>query len=107
MRLSLGRLGLAGWLALGLMLALSSPGVRVVRAQQADVSPVAVAPAGPSCQQGELRNEARDHSEIMALGRRIAAGAPSQARVVVLGTEGRNDVPEAPAVPGPDPTPSR
>jgi hypothetical protein len=107
MRLSLGRLGLVGWLAVGLMLALSSPGVRVVRAQQAHVSPVAVAPAGPSCQQGELRSEARDHSELMALGRRIAASSPSRARVVVLGTEGRNDVPEAPAATAPDPTPNR
>ena len=107
MRLSLGLLSLAGWLAIAAMLALSSPGVTAVRAQQAHVSPVAVAPEGPSCQQGELRTEARDHSELMALGRRIAAGSPSRERVVVLGTEGRNAAPEAPASPAPLPPPQR
>jgi hypothetical protein len=64
--------------------------------------------AGPSCQQGELRTEARDHSELMALGRRIAASSPSsRERVVVLGTEGRNDALEAPAAPAPERTPAR
>ena len=101
MRLSLGQLSLAGWLAIAAMLALSSPGVTVVKAQDAHVSPVVVAPAGPSCQQGELRTEARDHSELMALGRRIAAGTPSRERVVVLGREGRN------AAPAPDSTPGQ
>jgi hypothetical protein len=84
MRLSLGRLSLAGWLAVAAMLALSSPGVNAVRAQEAHVAPVVVAPAGPSCQQGELRTEARDHSELMALGRRIAASSPSSRERVVL-----------------------
>ena len=99
MRLSHGRpgLALAAWLLVAAMLALSSPGVQVVKAQEAHVSPVAVAPAGPSCQQGELRNEARDHSALMALGRRVAAHAPSEQRVIVLGTEGRNELPEVPA----------
>jgi hypothetical protein len=83
MRLSLGRLSLAGWLAVAAMLALSSPGVNAVRAQEAHVAPVVVAPAGPSCQQGELRTEARDHSELMALGRRIAASSPSSRERVV------------------------
>jgi hypothetical protein len=108
MRLSLGRFSLAGWLAVAAMLALSSPGVNAVKAQEAHVTPVAVAPTGPSCQQGEVRAEARDHSELMALGRRIAASSPSsRERVVVLGTEGRNDAREAPAAPAPEPAPAR
>jgi len=74
---------LAGWLAVALMLALASPGVRAVRAD--DAAPRAL-PAGPACQAAAAGEPALPRMVRVDLSQ--LAKRPEAARVEALDTQG-------------------
>jgi len=74
---------LAGWLAVALMLALASPGVRAVRADSASQSSLA---AGPSCEPAGAPGSELPRAVRVDLAR--LAARPEAARVETLDTEG-------------------
>ena len=74
---------LAGWLAVALMLALASPGVRVARAEGAHPSALA---AGPTCQAAPAAEAAMPRMVRVDLSR-LETRAES-ARVDALNTQG-------------------
>lgn len=74
---------LAGWLAVALMLALSSPGVRADRAESASQSPLA---AGPTCEPAGAPGTSLPRVVRVDLSKLEAR--PGAARAEALNTEG-------------------
>jgi hypothetical protein len=98
MKASIDPRAIPGWLAVAALLLLTSPGVRLVRAD-ADVL-VSEVPAGPSCSGRSSASIEADLARYIQEARRAAETDPAKAGddVVVLNGRGYNY--------GPAPTPS-
>jgi hypothetical protein len=98
MKPSLGLRDLAGWFAVLAMLALSSPGVTIVKAEGGGQASVAVPPPGPACQADPETERVARRAVAVDLSR--LAERNGAAGVVALGTGGYGYPQEPAANPG-------